>query len=50
MMYPQTEDASAAAYAKLLAEARSGAIARARLTAANRRIRSLKARLARSAP
>jgi beta-N-acetylhexosaminidase len=47
LMYAQTEQASASAYAKLLAEVRSGAISRARLAAADRRIRALKGRLGR---
>jgi beta-N-acetylhexosaminidase len=45
LMYAQTEQASAAAYAKLLAEVRSGEIPRPRLVAADGKIRSLKARL-----
>jgi beta-N-acetylhexosaminidase len=45
LMYAQTEQASASAYAKLLAEVRSGAISRARVAAADRRIRALKGRL-----
>src|SRR5436305_553694 len=46
LLYAQTEQASAFAYSKLLAEARAGMISYARLTAANRRILALKARLA----
>jgi beta-N-acetylhexosaminidase len=45
LLYAQTEQASASAYSKLLAEARSGLIPEARLTAASRQIRALKARL-----
>ncbi len=47
LLYAQTEHASAFAYSKLLAEARAGVISQARLAAANRRIQTLKARLAR---
>lgn len=45
LLYAQTEQASAFAYSKLLAEARAGLIPEARLRAADRRIRALKARL-----
>jgi beta-N-acetylhexosaminidase len=47
LLYAQTEQASAFAYSKLLAEARAGVISMARLAAANRRIGALKARLTR---
>ena len=47
LMYAQTERASAEAYSKLLAEVRSGRVPRARLVAANERIRALKSRLGR---
>ena len=47
LLYAQTEQASAFAYSKLLAEARMGTISVARLAAANRRIQALKARLTR---
>lgn len=47
LLYAQTEQASAFAYSKLLSEARAGLIPEARLTAASRRIRALKARLSR---
>jgi beta-N-acetylhexosaminidase len=46
LMYAQTEQASAAAYATLLAEVRSGAISKRRVAAADRAIRALKERLA----
>jgi beta-N-acetylhexosaminidase len=45
LLYAQTEQGSAFAYAKLLAEARAGAIPAGLLRAADRRIRALKARL-----
>jgi beta-glucosidase-like glycosyl hydrolase len=47
LLYAQTEQASAFAYSKLLAEARAGLISRARLTTASRRIQALKSRLGR---
>jgi beta-N-acetylhexosaminidase len=46
LMYAQTEQASAVAYSKLLAEARGGVISTARLASADARIRALKRRLA----
>ncbi len=45
LMYAQTEQASSEAYAKLLAEVRSGAISLSRLRAADGRIDALKTRL-----
>lgn len=47
LLYAQTDQASAFAYSKLLAEARAGLIPEARLAAANRRIQALKTRLLR---
>jgi beta-N-acetylhexosaminidase len=47
LLYAQTEQASAFAYSKLLAEARSGAIATGKVMAANRRIAALKSRFTR---
>jgi beta-N-acetylhexosaminidase len=45
LLYPETEQGSASAYAKLLTEARAGVIAETRLAAANHRIQALKSAL-----
>jgi hypothetical protein len=47
LLYAQTQQASAFAYSKLLAEARAGGISVTRLAEASRRIRALKAGLGR---